>query len=153
MELTEFVKRRYDGVYRYIAYRMHGHEGAADVTQEVFLKFCARFREALPREPQAYLYAMARNEVAEYFRHAKAEDALDENIAEEGNMAERIAEQDAVRLALGRLSPEMREALVLRYLCDLSVKEIAATWNVPVSTVKTRLRRGKAEMRKLLEGR
>lgn len=153
MELTEFVMRRYDGVYRYVAYRMHGSDAAADVTQEVFLKFCARFRDGLPKAPQAYLYAMARNETADFFRHAKAENVLDESISNAENIVEDICERDAVRYALSLLPREMREALVLRYLCDLSVGEIAKTLNLPLPTVKTRLRRGKAKMKEILEGR
>lgn len=62
-----------------------------------------------------------------------------------------LADQLAVREALGRLSPEHRAVLVLRFYDDLSVPQIAATLKVAEGTVKSRLHRGLARMKEAVD--
>jgi len=59
---------------------------------------------------------------------------------------------DLVRAAVGRLPEEQRVALLLRYLEDMSYEQIAAYLDVPVSTVRGRLYKGKRALRKMLRG-
>lgn len=54
--------------------------------------------------------------------------------------------------AIGKLSPKYREVLTLFYLEEMSLAEIAEITNVGINTVSTRLRRGRMQLRKLLEG-
>jgi RNA polymerase sigma-70 factor, ECF subfamily len=54
---------------------------------------------------------------------------------------------DALRVALARLAPEERELLTLRYSADLQLAEIAALYEIPLSTVKSRLYRTLALLR------
>ena len=56
-----------------------------------------------------------------------------------------------VQAALARVSPELREAVILRDLQDMDYKEIAAILRVPEGTVKSRISRGRAELARLLE--
>ena len=49
-----------------------------------------------------------------------------------------------------RLSPELRETVILRDLEGLEYKEIAGALNVPEGTVKSRLNRGRAELVRIL---
>jgi len=58
---------------------------------------------------------------------------------------------EAVHLALQRLSPELREAVILRDLQDMDYKEIASVLRVPEGTVKSRINRGRAELARLLQ--
>jgi RNA polymerase sigma-70 factor (ECF subfamily) len=53
--------------------------------------------------------------------------------------------------ALKKLSPELRETVILRDLEELEYKEIAEVLNVPEGTVKSRLNRGRAELGRLLK--
>jgi RNA polymerase sigma-70 factor, ECF subfamily len=57
----------------------------------------------------------------------------------------------AVRRAIQALPPDYRDAIVLRYMEDLSYDEIARHLGVPVSTVETRLHRAKKQLRQLLQ--
>ena len=57
---------------------------------------------------------------------------------------------EAVHQALQKLSPELREAVVLRDLEDMDYKEIAAVLKVPEGTVKSRINRGRGELARLL---
>jgi RNA polymerase sigma-70 factor (ECF subfamily) len=53
--------------------------------------------------------------------------------------------------ALQKLSPELREAVILRDLEELEYREIANVLSVPEGTVKSRLNRGRAELAKVLK--
>ena len=57
----------------------------------------------------------------------------------------------AVRNVLRRLSPELREAVILRDLQDMDYREIAAVLRVPEGTVKSRINRGRAELARVLQ--
>ncbi len=54
------------------------------------------------------------------------------------------------RAALQKLSPELRETVILRDLEEMEYKEIADVLNVPEGTVKSRLNRGRAELARIL---
>jgi RNA polymerase sigma-70 factor, ECF subfamily len=56
-----------------------------------------------------------------------------------------------VQNALARVSPELREAVILRDLQDMDYKEIAQVLSIPQGTVKSRISRGRAELARLLE--
>ena len=55
-----------------------------------------------------------------------------------------------VHNALQKLSPELREAVILRDLQDMDYREIAEVLRVPEGTVKSRINRGRAELARLL---
>jgi RNA polymerase sigma-70 factor (ECF subfamily) len=57
---------------------------------------------------------------------------------------------EAVHEALQKLSPELREAVILRDLQDMDYKEIAGVLKVPEGTVKSRINRGRVELARLL---
>jgi RNA polymerase sigma-70 factor (ECF subfamily) len=59
--------------------------------------------------------------------------------------------RECVHQALQKLSPELREAVILRDLQDMDYKEIAGTLRVPEGTVKSRINRGRAELARLLQ--
>jgi len=58
--------------------------------------------------------------------------------------------QVAVQQALGELSDEYRDAIVLKELEDLSYEEIADLLEVPIGTIRSRLHRARAELREKL---
>jgi RNA polymerase sigma-70 factor (ECF subfamily) len=55
-----------------------------------------------------------------------------------------------VRAALAKVSPELREAVILRDLQDMDYKEISLVLQVPEGTVKSRISRGRAELARIL---
>ena len=58
---------------------------------------------------------------------------------------------ETVHAALAKLSPELREAVILRDLQDFDYREIATVLKVPEGTVKSRINRGRAELARLLQ--
>lgn len=67
----------------------------------------------------------------------------------DGLLAGREA-SEALQSALQRLSPELRETVVLRDVEEMEYREIAKVLDVPEGTVKSRLNRGRAELTKFL---
>ena len=59
--------------------------------------------------------------------------------------------REAVHTALQKLSPELREAVILRDLQDMDYRDIAVSLKVPEGTVKSRINRGRAELARLLQ--
>jgi RNA polymerase sigma-70 factor (ECF subfamily) len=74
----------------------------------------------------------------------------DQKIAPPDAQVRRREAGEAVHEALQKLSPELREAVVLRDLEDMDYKEIAAVLKVPEGTVKSRINRGRGELARLL---
>ena len=59
--------------------------------------------------------------------------------------------REMVHSALQKLSPDLREAVILRDLQDMDYREIATVLKVPEGTVKSRINRGRAELARLLQ--
>jgi RNA polymerase sigma-70 factor (ECF subfamily) len=117
---------------------------AEDAAQDVWLAvFRAVTRLADVGAFRAWLYRIARDRAARQLRgprlpsqHFDELDPADEQ-AEEASFGEEDVEQ--VHAALDALSPEHREALVLRYIEDMAYEEIARVVGCQVGTVRSRL--------------
>ena len=59
--------------------------------------------------------------------------------------------REMVHRALQEISPDLREAVILRDLQDMDYLEIAQVLNVPEGTVKSRINRGRAELARRLQ--
>jgi RNA polymerase sigma-70 factor, ECF subfamily len=138
---------------------------ADDLAQEALLKVFRSLR--LYRRESAFstwLYAVVRNAFLDFaksraVRERSREASLDEAQAEElpgGARADAHLEQEELRRrvwrALRQVSLEYRTALVLFDIEGRSYEEVAAVEEVPVGTIKSRLSRGRAQLRKLLDG-
>ncbi len=80
---------------------------------------------------------------------------LSEQIADRGAAPDAAVQsretREMVHFALQKLSPELREAVILRDLQDMDYREIATALRVPEGTVKSRINRGRAELARLLQ--
>lgn len=131
-------------------------EGEEDALQDVWI---AVFRH-LPRlsDPQAlraWLYRIARDQAFARLRKMRrgAQPLDDTSLVEDSNDEQDFSAEDAARIhaALDELPPEQREALVLRFLEDMSYDEIASVVGCPIGTIRSRIHNGKAALRKLLK--
>lgn len=168
------VRREQRRVYG-ICYRFTGSAvEAEDLTQDTFLKVYRNLASFDPAKASfgVWLSALTRNLLVDHYRRSRLEratDSLDEPYAgeEEGaSRAERLADSRSgqerhvaglelrakVQAALARVSPELREAVILRDLQDLDYREIAEILGIPQGTVKSRISRGRAELARLLKG-
>jgi RNA polymerase sigma-70 factor (ECF subfamily) len=134
-----------------LAYQMLGNaEDAEDVAQEAFV----RVFQAIPRFRQqaafsTWLYRIVTNLCLGRQRRRRpvvALDAIAEPSSEESPSAQ-VTEDLIARQVLGELPPAMRAVLVLREQEGLSYREIAATLDVPVGTVRSRLSKARIMFR------
>ncbi len=157
-----------------ICYRFTGSSSdAEDLTQDVFLKLYKNISSFDTQKGsfQTWITTLARNLLVDHFRRTRLERASDSIDAsfdgeEDGpTMADRLADPSPsqehhvaglelkvrVQAALKQLSPELREAVILRDLEDLDYKDIAQVLKIPEGTVKSRISRGRGELAKLLQ--
>jgi len=157
-----------------ICYRFTGSTtDAEDLTQDVFLKLYKNLASFDTQKGsfQTWITTLARNLLVDHFRRTRVDrfsDSLDATAdgSDDGlTMADRLADtrpsqethvagletRTRVQNALKQLSPELREAVILRDLEDMDYKEIAQVLRIPEGTVKSRISRGRGELAKLLE--
>ncbi len=149
-----------------LCYRFTSKDSEAqDLTQEVFLRVFRSLKSFRAGEGSfvVWLTRLTRNLLIDHYRRTRLERATDSiedqlpMLEERGTAASRtdgmLAGREASELlqaALARLSPELRETVILRDLEELEYKEIAQVLKVPEGTVKSRLNRGRAELARIL---
>ena len=170
----EEIVQRYNRRIYNICYRFAGSgDDAQDLTQEVFIKMF-RTLSSYDVERGAFMTwvtTITRNLLVDHFRKSKQdrmtesldtapsehEDAmpLSEKIEDKAPTADTSVQsretRELVHSALQKLSPELREAVILRDLQDMDYKDIAIVLKVPEGTVKSRINRGRAELARLLQ--
>lgn len=149
-----------------ICYRFTSSDSEAqDLTQEVFLRVFKNLKSFRAGEGLfiVWLTRLTRNLLIDHYRRTRMDRAsesiedhaatLEESTASiartEGMVAAREA-SELLQVALQKLSPELRETVILRDLEELEYREIAQILSVPEGTVKSRLNRGRAELAKAL---
>jgi RNA polymerase sigma-70 factor (ECF subfamily) len=142
------VSRWEKRVYNYLLRIAGNREDALDLTQEAFLKAHLNLRKLDdPARFGAWLYRIAHNEAYSLFRKRRPEtdvDALEPESTETGitvggSSVFPMELSLAVAGALQRLSPEQREAVVLKIYQGFKFEEMAEILSCPVSTIKSRL--------------
>jgi RNA polymerase sigma-70 factor (ECF subfamily) len=129
-------------------------DAAEDVTQEVFV---AVWRRAASYRPErgdvtGWLYTITRNKLVDLWRR-RGETAelceLDERLA---GAAEPGDLNLSIRQALSRVAPDQRRAIEMAYFGGLTYEETARRLELPLGTLKSRIRSGLKTLRSLLEG-
>jgi RNA polymerase sigma-70 factor, ECF subfamily len=169
----EIVQRYHRRIYN-VCYRFAGDaENAQDLTQEVFIKMYRTLNtyDSGKGAFMTWVTTITRNLLVDHFRKSKGDrvtDSLDSTPPEHEDaqpLSERITDRapppdasvqsretrEMVHSALQKLSPELREAVILRDLQDMDYREIATALRVPEGTVKSRINRGRAELARLLQ--
>jgi RNA polymerase sigma factor (sigma-70 family) len=159
----EVVREHSARVYR-LAYRLTGNpHDAEDLTQEVFVRVFRSLSNYTPGTFEGWLHRITTNLFLDMARRRQrirfeglADDAADRLQGREPTPAQAFDDRnfDAdVQAALDALAPEYRAAVVLCDIEGLSYEEIAATLNVKLGTVRSRIHRGRAQLRAALEHR
>ena len=138
---------------------------AQDLTQEVFLRVFRTIKSFRSTEGSftTWLSRVTRNLLIDHYRRTKLERATDSiedqlRVLEETEQTSAKADSmlagreasEMLQGALEKLSPELRETIILRDIEELEYREIAQVLNVPEGTVKSRLNRGRAELARIL---
>lgn len=164
-ELVDLYK---DKIY-HLAYRMLSQSQAAeDIVQETFLrvyKNLHRYDET--QKFSTWIYRIATNLCIDQLRKRKSNYSLDAEMGDgegtdwyallpsgedspEGQLL--LSEtQQQIRRAINTLPDKYKSVVILRYLHDMSLQEISDVLGMPVTTIKTRVHRGREYLRKKLE--
>ena len=162
-ELVKVYTKRVYG----LCYRFTGRDNEAqDLTQDVFLRVFKSLGSFRAGEGSfvVWLTRLTRNLLVDHYRRTKQErvtDAIEDKLPvleerraqfsrTDGLLAGREA-GELLQAGLEKLSPELREAVILRDLQDMEYREIARVLGVPEGTVKSRLNRGRAELARVLK--
>ncbi|MBN3792044.1 sigma-70 family RNA polymerase sigma factor [Burkholderia sp. Ac-20353] len=139
-------------------------QDAQDIVQEAYIRafrFIDRFDG---NDARAWLLSIVRNVFCTWYRQSRrhaaeslslddddgAPDLCDERACSPETLMMRDQDRQRVVSALGRLSVEHREVIVLREIEGLSYKEIASVVGVPIGTVMSRLGRGRRQLAAIL---
>ena len=156
----ELVAEHADGVYR-LAYRLSGNQhDAEDLTQETFMRVFRSLNKYQAGTFEGWLHRITTNLFLDMVRHRSKirMEALPEDYERvpgtdmTPEQAYSVANLDpALQSALDDLAPDFRVAVVLCDVVGMSYDEIAETLGVKMGTVRSRIHRGRSQLRAALE--
>jgi RNA polymerase sigma-70 factor (ECF subfamily) len=160
--LRVYTRKIYNFCYRFTG----RSDEAEDLAQEVFIKVFQTLQsyDAAQGSFSTWLHRVARNHLVDHYRRTKKDRVTasieeDLTILEERpgpgvgpvGQVEARERKELLQQGLNQLSPDLREAVVLRDLHDLDYVEIAQVLGVPAGTVKSRINRGRLELARVLK--
>lgn len=163
----ESLVRAYNRKLYNLCFRFTGRrDDAEDLTQEIFIKVFQTLKsyDRAQASFSTWVTRMARNHLVDHYRKTKRDRATASLEDEVGGVEQKAApgpgpqgsverreSREWLQQALHRLSPDLREAVILRDLQDLDYDEIAQVLGVPEGTVKSRINRGRMELARVLK--
>jgi RNA polymerase sigma factor (sigma-70 family) len=168
MDVDALYARHHDELLLFLVRRTADVEAALDLWSETFAQAVAgrrKFRGNTEAEEAGWLYAIARRQLARYFRRGYAEKralqklglerppADQELIAEISHRAQLDVLRQELSVALATLSEPVREAVRLRIVDELPYIEVAQSLSISEQAARARVSRGLAALADALEGR
>ncbi len=146
----ELIKRYYTSILRYCKRQCFSLEKAEDLTQETFFKLFKNLSGYKgKRKFKAYLYTIASHLCIDESRKMEVYSLeKEEQIEYEGDEMRRVEDQSEINYLLNMLSPEQREAVILRFGEQLEFREIAEVMGCNMRTAQSRVRNALKIMRK-----
>lgn len=163
---VRFYDEHSESLLAYLARRVYEPEVAVDMTAEVFARAFAaraRFRGSTDGQAAAWLYRIAKRELARYFRKGHAERRAltrlsmrtprldEEQLARIEQLAQLEDVRSALRAGLERLSRAHQEGVGLRIVEQLSYREVASRLDISEQAARARVSRGLRALAKALD--
>ena len=147
-------------IYRFVFIKVSRREDAEDLTHQVFLNAwqnIARYKN-IGFPFSSWLYQIARNQVIDFYRTRKAEARIDE-VSPEYFLSPAVAEFEIdqnieltrVREAILKLKPDYQDVVIMRFVEELSPKEVAAAVKKSEGAVKLIQHRAIKQLKQLLQ--
>ncbi|WP_018023621.1 RNA polymerase sigma factor SigE [Corynebacterium ulceribovis] len=156
----ELVAQHSDGVYR-LAYRLTGNQhDAEDLTQETFMRVFRSLNRYQPGTFEGWLHRITTNLFLDMVRHRQKirMEALPEDVdrvpGKNSSPEDLFMDADIdpqIQRALDQLAPDFKVAVVLCDVAGMSYDEIADALNTKMGTVRSRIHRGRSQLRAILE--
>ena len=152
-------------IHRFVYFKIGSQEEANDLTSMIFLKAWNHIQNKTLEDTKtlrALLYKIARNAIVDYYRETgnKVTASLDDEdnhievIDETENPQERLdraADLELIRTKLPLLKEEYREIIIMKFINDLSIEEIAEISEKSRGNVRVLLHRALNALRELVE--
>lgn len=148
--MEELIVGAYPAILRYCMWHTPDRQTAEDAAQETFLK-AVRHIDAYAHRGKfrAYLYKIAANTCTDLRRRSRSTEPLEpEEYMEPG--FERVESELSLTQLISALPEKQREVVVLRYVHELKLREIAEVLDEPLRTVQSRLRAALKALEKTL---
>ncbi len=158
--VNSYGRRVYNLSYRYTGRK----DEAQDLTQEIFIKVYQNLKSYRSDAGtfQNWVLKVGRNLIIDHYRQTRrfqqtvgteemeTMNLKDETLPSPYRAAEQVEASRFLRDGLQALSPELKEAIILRDLEGMAYQEISELLGIPEGTVKSRINRGRLELAKLL---
>jgi RNA polymerase sigma-70 factor, ECF subfamily len=146
-----------DAIFRHCYFRLFNRDRAKEIMQDTFMRTWEQIVKGTDiLNIKAFLYRIATNLIIDETRKKKTE-SLD--VLQEKGFNPSFTTIDAifnsidlgmVKEVLYRIDSKYRDVIVMRYLNDLSVKEIASIMDISQNVISVRIHRGLKEVKKIL---
>lgn len=151
---TELLWNNYQQqLFSFIQSRVKDTTSAKDILQNVFTKIHEKL-DAIKEEEklQSWVYQIARNSIVDFYRSQKNLSDLDESISIEMETKEEVTQgiAESIRFFIHQLDEPYRESLILAELEAIPQKNIAENLGIPYTTVKSRVQRGREQVKKMM---
>ncbi len=154
-EVDELYRKHGGEIYRYAYAVLGNHADAEDVTQTTFLNAYRSLEQGVrPRKPTNWLLTIASNTIKQRFRHEQTlprQVELDERTARADSEEDDGPSVGELLVALSKIAPQQRQAIVLREFEGRSYSEIAEILGVTTSALETLLFRARRSLAEELE--
>ncbi|MBA3732952.1 RNA polymerase sigma factor [Patescibacteria group bacterium] len=149
-----------NAIFRYCLYRIGDREKALDMSQDTFMKAWKFISLGGSVENmKAFLYKIATNLIIDEYRRRKSPESLDNLLEEKGfepsideyeHMINRLDAEQALAM-LSQIPEPYKQALGMRFVEDLSLKEISEITGESENTIAVRIHRGLAKLVKIFK--
>ena len=155
-QFETIVSEHYEALFRFAMNLTRSEADACDLTQQTFYVWAAKGHQLRDiSKVRTWLFTtlhrafiQLRRKASKY-SHEELQD-IPEQVSDSPPTCFDLIDASRVRSALAKVDEVHQAAVALFYLDDRSYKEIAATLEVPIGTVKSRIARGVAQLRKIL---
>jgi RNA polymerase sigma-70 factor (ECF subfamily) len=156
--ISALYERYREGIFRFLYYRVGDVHVAEDLTSEVFLRMIRAIGGYRPRGIafDAWLFQIARNQAIDYFRKQQREQnvALEDELLISGEGVEKMMDghfnSERLAQALRHLNESQRDVIVLRFVNEMPISQVAQTLHKSEDSVKALQRRGLIALREIL---
>ncbi len=156
-QFSQIYDQYIDKIYRFVYLKVSSQETAEDITSKVFLRGWEAFQkqDSDIKNPGAFLYQIARNAVIDHYREKGRTNVISsESLPDLSDTSENIHEKAVlsadVRLvkdAIAEIKKEYQDVIIMHYLEDMSVDEIAKLLGKPSGTIRVMMHRGLKDLR------
>jgi RNA polymerase sigma-70 factor (ECF subfamily) len=149
LAFDEFYESYFDRVGRALVLAGADRELARDATQEAFARALRGWRKVREMDrPDGWVYIVAMNQLRDRWRRSERRRERTPQLADgAADNTSAVATRLSVRDAIATLPARQRQAVVLRYLADLSVADVAEAMGCATGTVKATLHQAMQNMR------